>query len=57
MVFEFHDVFSDNLLGLAPKKEFYFSIELAIKITPISKALYRMASVELLELKNQLQDF
>nr|GFC55123.1 hypothetical protein [Tanacetum cinerariifolium] len=53
---EFADVFPDELPGLPPAREIEFSIELILGAEPISKALYRMAPVELKELKEQLQE-
>ena len=56
VVGEFPDVFPDDLPGLPPDREIEFSIDLIQGATPISKAPYRMAPVELKELKVQLQD-
>ncbi|XP_057957807.1 uncharacterized protein LOC131150808 [Malania oleifera] len=50
---EFLDL--EDLLGLPLDHEMDFSIELAPRTTPISKAPYKMASVELKELKEQLK--
>ncbi|XP_057965393.1 farnesyl pyrophosphate synthase 2-like [Malania oleifera] len=50
---EFSDVFLEDLLGLLPDREVDFAIKLAPRTAPISKALYRMASAELKELKEQ----
>ncbi|GJY51873.1 putative reverse transcriptase domain-containing protein [Tanacetum coccineum] len=52
----FHDVFPDELSGLPPEREVEFNIELIPGAQPISKAPYRMAPVELKELKDQLQE-
>ncbi|XP_031248273.1 uncharacterized protein LOC116106053 [Pistacia vera] len=46
----------DDLPGLPPEREMEFSIELAPKTAPISKAPYQMAPTELQELKKQLQE-
>src|SRR5262249_3787918 len=54
VVREFSNVFSDELPGLPPKREIDFEIELMANTEPISKAPYRMAPVELQELKKQL---
>ncbi|GJT04956.1 hypothetical protein Tco_0839418 [Tanacetum coccineum] len=51
-----HDVFPDELPGLPPAREIEFGIELIPSAEPISKAPYRMAPVELKELKEQLQE-
>nr|GFC69151.1 reverse transcriptase domain-containing protein [Tanacetum cinerariifolium] len=53
---EFADVFPDELLGLPPAREIEFGIELIPGAEPISKAPYRMAPVELKELKEYLQE-
>nr|GEU72084.1 hypothetical protein [Tanacetum cinerariifolium] len=54
VVRNFPDVFPDKLPGLPPEREVEFTIELIPGAQPISKAPYRMASVELKELKDQL---
>ncbi|GKA57732.1 hypothetical protein Tco_0756920 [Tanacetum coccineum] len=54
VVQNFPDVFFDELLGLPPEREVKFTIELIPGAEPISKAPYRMAPVELKELKDQL---
>ena len=56
VVEEFPDVFSEDLPGLPPNREVEFTIDLVPGIGPISKAPYRMAPIELKELKEQLQD-
>nr|GFD62624.1 uncharacterized protein [Tanacetum cinerariifolium] len=53
---EFPDVFPDELPGIPPVREVEFSIELIPRVEPISKAHYRMAPIELKELKDQLQE-
>ncbi|GKB01453.1 putative reverse transcriptase domain-containing protein, partial [Tanacetum coccineum] len=53
VVREFADVFPDELPGLPPAREIEFGIELIPGAEPISKAPYRMAPVELKELKEQ----
>ena len=50
MVKEFPDVFSEDLPGLPLDWEIEFSIDLLLGTTPISKAPYWMAPVELEEL-------
>nr|GFC57941.1 putative reverse transcriptase domain-containing protein [Tanacetum cinerariifolium] len=55
IVSEFPDVFSDELPGIPPVYEVEFNIELIPGAEPISKAPYRMAPIELKELKDQLQ--
>ncbi|GKG40122.1 hypothetical protein Tco_0466899, partial [Tanacetum coccineum] len=57
VVREFADhVFPDELPGLPPAREIEFGIELIPGAESISKAPYRMAPVELKELKEQLQE-
>ncbi|KAL0556138.1 hypothetical protein IC582_004648 [Cucumis melo] len=56
MVREFPDVFLKELSGLPFDKEIEFSIDLVFGIAPISQAPYRMAPMELRELKLQLQE-
>ncbi|XP_076929025.1 uncharacterized protein LOC143593180 [Bidens hawaiensis] len=56
IVREFPDVFPDELPGLPPDRELEFIIDLIPGAEPISKASYRMAPLELKELKNQLQE-
>nr|GFA34146.1 putative reverse transcriptase domain, aspartic peptidase domain protein [Tanacetum cinerariifolium] len=50
------DVFPDELPGIPPVREVEFNIELIPGSEPISKASYRMALIELKELKDQLQE-
>ncbi|KAL8105555.1 hypothetical protein AgCh_029374 [Apium graveolens] len=47
---------TDELPGLPPDREVEFTINLAPGIETISKALYRMAPIEMKELAKQLQD-
>ncbi|KAA3473307.1 Retrotransposon protein [Gossypium australe] len=56
MVYEYSDVFPEELLGLPPVREIEFGIELALGTTPISIYSYRVAPTELKELKAQLQE-
>jgi hypothetical protein len=55
-VCEFPEVFPDDLPGLPPDREIEFTIELDPGTAPISRAPYRMAPSELMELKIQLQE-
>ncbi|GJV99706.1 putative reverse transcriptase domain-containing protein [Tanacetum coccineum] len=55
VVQNFHNVFLDELPGLPPEREGEFTIELIPGAQPISKAPYKMAPVELKELKDQLE--
>ena len=50
------DVFPEELPGLPPQREIEFSIDVVPGATPTSITLYRMAPVELKELKLQLQE-
>ena len=56
IVQEFPDVFPEELSGIPPESDVEFSIDLVPSTAPISKAPYRMAPLELQELKTQLQD-
>ncbi|XP_075504476.1 uncharacterized protein LOC142541913 [Primulina tabacum] len=56
VVREFPDVFPKENPGFPPEREVDFSIELMPGTEPISRAPYRLAPVELKELKEQLQD-
>ncbi|GJS45712.1 hypothetical protein Tco_0595833 [Tanacetum coccineum] len=52
----FRIVFLEELPGIPPIRDVEFNIELIPGAEPISKAPYRMALIELKELKDQLQD-
>ena len=56
LVYEFPDVFPKNLPGLPPNRKLEFGIEVLSSSAPISIPPYRMAPMELKELKTQLQD-
>ena len=51
MVYEYEDVFPDELSGLPPHRDVDFTIELHPSTSPISMTPHRMAHVELQELK------
>ena len=53
IVRDYPDVFLEDLLGLPPKREVEFTIDLALGTTLISKASHRMTLMELKELKIQ----
>ena len=53
---DFLDVFPDDLPGLPPEREIDFPIDLVSGTAPISLPPYRMAPIELKELKTQLQE-
>ena len=56
VVSEYKDVFSDELTGLPLSRNVDFRIELHPGTSPISMASHRMASIELQELKVQIQE-
>ena len=56
IVWDFPDVFPNDLLGLTPDREVEFTIDLVPGTTPIFKAPYRMTPKELKKLKVQLQE-
>ena len=56
VVYEYEDVFPDELPGLPPQRVVDFCIELHLGTSPISMTPHRMAPVELHELKVQLQE-
>ena len=56
VVREFPDVFLEDLPGIPLDREIDFQIELALGTEPISKAPYRMAPLELKELKVQMEE-
>ncbi|KAJ0537730.1 putative nucleotidyltransferase, Ribonuclease H [Helianthus annuus] len=56
IVRDFSDVFPEELPGIPPEREVEFTIDLIPGAEPISKAPYRMAPLELKELKEQLQE-
>ena len=50
------DVFPKGLPRLPPRREIEFSIDIVPSVAPASITLYRMALVELKELKLQMQE-
>ena len=56
VVNEFPDVFPEELPGLPPERDIEFCIDLVPNTQPISIPPYRMAPMELKELKDQLKD-
>ena len=54
-VSDFSDVFPEELPGLPPHREIKFAIDIILGPTLASITPYRMAQVELKELKLQLQ--
>ncbi|WVZ81719.1 hypothetical protein U9M48_029063 [Paspalum notatum var. saurae] len=57
VVFEFPDVFPEELPRLPPDRNVEFAIELVPGTAPVSKRPYRMSPDELKELKTQLQEY
>ena len=55
-VSDFPNVFPEELLGLPPQREIEVAIDVIPGATPASITPYRMAPVELKELKLQLQE-
>ena len=55
-VSDYPDVFPKEFLGLPPQREIEFAIDIVPGATPASITPYRMAPVELKELKLQLQE-
>jgi hypothetical protein len=53
---EYRDVFSEEVLGLPPRRDIDFSIELAPGVVPLSRTPYRMSTPELVELKLKLKE-
>ncbi|XP_021747126.1 uncharacterized protein LOC110712976 [Chenopodium quinoa] len=53
---EFQNVFPDEIPSMPPVRDVEFTIDLVPGTGPISKAPYRMAPAELMELKTQLDD-
>jgi len=57
VVREFLNIFLEDFPGLPPDREVEFTIDVFPSTAPISKAPYRMAPVELAEVKKQIRDF
>ncbi|WVZ50518.1 LOW QUALITY PROTEIN: hypothetical protein U9M48_001764 [Paspalum notatum var. saurae] len=56
VVSEFPDIFPESLPGMPPERDIEFSIELVPGTAPIYKKAYRIAGVELLEVKKQIDE-
>ncbi|GKE63856.1 putative reverse transcriptase domain-containing protein, partial [Tanacetum coccineum] len=56
VIFEFPDVFLEDLPGLPPSRHVDFVIELVPGAAPVARALYRLAPSEMKELARQLQE-
>ncbi|GJQ99140.1 putative reverse transcriptase domain-containing protein [Tanacetum coccineum] len=56
VVREFPKVFPEDLPGLPPVRQVEFQIDLIPRETPVARAPYRLAPLEMQELSNQLQE-
>jgi len=56
VVYEFPNVFSEDLPGLPPGRDVEFTIELEPGTAPVSRRPYHMAPQELAEMKKQLEE-
>ncbi|KAK9044451.1 hypothetical protein V6N11_058351 [Hibiscus sabdariffa] len=56
VIYEYVDVFPEELSGLPPTREVEFRIEIQPGVRPVSITPYRMALVELKELQKQLHE-
>jgi len=56
VVWEFEDVFPEEVPSLPPWREVEFSKDLVPGVGPVSIAPYRMAPAELMELKRQIEE-
>nr|GEW18628.1 putative reverse transcriptase domain-containing protein [Tanacetum cinerariifolium] len=56
VVREFPDVFLEDLSGLPPVRQVEFQIDLIPRATPVARAPYRLAPLEMQEISNQLQE-
>jgi hypothetical protein len=56
VVYEFPDVFPEELSGMPPDRDIKFVIELKLGTTPIYKTPYRMATPELAESKEHIKE-
>ena len=48
-------MFVEEVLGLPPRRDIDFSIELALGVVPVSRTPYRMSTPKLVELKIQIK--
>ncbi|GKF95807.1 hypothetical protein Tco_0288542, partial [Tanacetum coccineum] len=56
IVIEFSEVFPEDLPGLPLVRQIEFQIDLILGASPIAHAPYRLATLEIQELSNQLQE-
>ena len=54
---EFQDVFPEEILGLPPKQDLYFTIYLILGLALVSWAPYHITTPELTELRMQIQEW
>ncbi|GJS67171.1 putative reverse transcriptase domain-containing protein [Tanacetum coccineum] len=54
VVWDFVDVFSEDLSGLPPQRQVEFRIDLIPRATPVAKSPYRLAPFEMQELSGEL---
>ena len=56
VVKDFPNVFPEELPGIPPEREVDLSVEILLGTTPTSRAPYKMAPIELKEIKSQLHE-
>nr|GEW00459.1 reverse transcriptase domain-containing protein [Tanacetum cinerariifolium] len=56
IVRDFPEVFPEDLLGIPPVRQVEFQIDLVPSATPVARAPYRLAPLEMKELAEQLQE-
>ena len=56
VLWEFRDVFPDEISRIPPKRDIDFTIDLVLGAALVSKTPYRMSTLEILELKMQLEE-
>ncbi|GJR12264.1 putative reverse transcriptase domain-containing protein [Tanacetum coccineum] len=56
IVQDFFEVFPENLPGIPPAQQVEFQIDLVPSVAPVARAPYRLASSEMKELTEQLQE-
>ncbi|GKD83073.1 putative reverse transcriptase domain-containing protein [Tanacetum coccineum] len=56
IVWDFPEVFPEDLRGLPPTRQVEFQIDLVLGAAPVAQAPYRLAPLELQELSTQLQE-
>ena len=56
ILWEYKDIFPKEILCMPPIREFDLSIDLVLGLEPISRTPYRMTTIEMEELKVQLNE-